>query len=102
MQTSMMRSEFMGTTLKKEASTKTHAAGKVQTQALFKKAAKAAPVKKATAVIKKTAKAAPAPVKKAAKAASGKRTKGWFGGEGGPGDLGRWYGEFHILLQFLI
>lgn len=86
MQTSMLRSEFLGSTLKTEAVQQKQAAGKVQVQALLKKAAKVAP-KKATAVVKK---AAPA-IKKAA---SGKKTKGWLGGEGGPGDLSKWYGEY--------
>jgi hypothetical protein len=84
MQTSMMRSDFLGATLKKEAAPQRQTSAKVQVQALLKKAAK--PAKKATAVVKK---AAPA-VKKAA---SGKKTKGWLGGEGGPGDLSKWYGK---------
>lgn len=89
MQTSMMRSDFLGTTLKKEAAPTRHAAKQVQVQALFKKAAKA-PAKKAAAVVKK---AAPA-IKKGA---SGKKTKGWLGGEGGPGDLSKWYGGSRLL-----
>ena len=45
----------------------------------------------------KVAKKAPAKAKQAL--GGGGRTKGWFGGAGGPQDLDRWYGEISLRLE---
>jgi light-harvesting complex II chlorophyll a/b binding protein 5 len=78
---STMRSEFLGTSLKRTEVAPKAPTQKLQVQALFKKSAP----KKAAA-------------KKAAPAKTGvKETKGWLGGEGGAQDLDKWYGPSRVL-----
>lgn len=100
-----LRSEFLGASLKRTEVSQTKVAERVQTQAIFgRKSAKKAEqtASKVQSKVQKTAgkvqkqatkvqKQATKQVKKAT--AGGKRTKGWFGGVGGPQDLDRWYGE---------
>lgn len=96
-----LRSEFLGATLKRTEVSQTKAAERVQTQALFSKkgAQKGAQkqAKKAESTVKKVQKTATKQASKAVsqvkKAAGGKRTKGWFGEEGGAQGLDKWYGE---------
>ncbi len=89
----VLRSDFLGASLKRTEVSQTKAAERVQTQAIFgKKAAKKAE-KTATKVQKSATKVAKQATKQVKKAASGKKTKGWFGGVGGAQDLDKWYGE---------
>ena len=104
----VLRSEFLGTALQSRTATSSKPAQRVQTQALFKKAEKAAKrgasqvtqkAKGAAGKAQKTAKkSAPSPFKKAQKAVSGssKKTKGWLGGAGGAQGLDKWYGEYLV------
>lgn len=114
-----LRSDFLGATLQRSGMSSAKMAERVQTQAFFsskapkkaEKAAKVAPKKAEKAVkqiekkvqkaVPQAKKVVPQVQKKAAqvtkqvkKAASGKSTKGWFGGQGGASDLDRWYGEY--------
>lgn len=90
-----LRSEFLGATLKRTEVSQTKSVERVQTQALFnKKTAKKA--EKSVQKAQKTAtRTATKVVKQAKKAASGKKTKGWFGEEGGAQGLDKWYGKLH-------
>jgi hypothetical protein len=110
-----LRSEFLGKTLQRTEMSSAKAAERVQTQALFNKKATKTATKQVKQVQKKAQKAVPqlqkkvqkavpqlqkkatqvqkSATKQVKKAASGKSTKGWFGGVGGASDLDRWYGE---------
>ena len=93
-----LRSEFLGATLTRTEISQTRGAERVQTQALFnKKTAKKVEkkVEKKVQKVQKTAtKTASKATKQVKKAASGKRTKGWFGEAGGAQGLDKWYGKY--------
>ncbi len=93
-----LRSDFLGASLKRTEVSQTKAAERVQTQAIFgkPKAAKKAESKvqkTATKVQKTASKVQKQATKQVKKVASGKKTKGWFGGVGGAQDLDKWYGK---------
>ncbi|CAL8463008.1 g2542 [Coccomyxa elongata] len=96
-----LRSEFLGATLKRTEVSQTKAAERVQTQALFSKKGAQKQAKKAEKQVKKVQKTATKQASKAVsqvkKAAGGKRTKGWFGEEGGAQGLDKWYGPSRAL-----
>jgi hypothetical protein len=89
----VLRSEFLGASLKRTEVSQTKAAERVQTQAVFgKKTAKKAE-KTASKVQKTASKVTKKATQQIKKATGGKRTKGWFGGVGGAQDLDKWYGK---------
>ena len=88
-----LRSEFLGATLKRTEISQTRGAERVQVQALFNKKTAKKVEKKVAKVQKSASKTASKATKQVKKAASGKRTKGWFGEAGGAQGLDKWYGE---------